>query len=134
MPIQLEIVTPEKRLLSRTVDSVVAPGLEGSFGVLPGHTPYVAALQPGGLTLTEGGRQSHYFIGGGFAQVIGDQVIVLAESAEPVESIDVERAERALAEAQARLAKLRAEEEEAAAIERARVQRATARITLARKR
>jgi len=134
MPIQLEIVTPDKRLLSRTVDSVRAPGSDGSFGVLPGHTPYVAALEPGGLTITEGGRESHYFIGGGFAQVVGDRVYVLAESAEPVESIDIERAERALAEAQARLKELRHEESEAARLERARVQRASARIALARRR
>src|SRR5690606_10886198 len=120
MPIQLEIVTPDKRLLSRSVDSVRAPGADGSFGVLPGHTPYVAALEPGALTITEANRESHYFIGGGFAQVIGDRVVVLAESAEPVESIDVERAERALAEAQARLKELRQEESEAARLERAR--------------
>ena len=133
MPIQLEIVTPERRLLSQPVDAVRAPGMDGSFGVLPGHTPYVAALQPGELTLTVGGREQHYFIGGGFAQVEGDRVLVLAESAETVESMDVERAQLALNEAQARLKQLR-EEEEMAAVERARVQRATARITLARKR
>ncbi|WP_373047593.1 F0F1 ATP synthase subunit epsilon [Vulgatibacter sp.] len=133
MPIQLEIVTPEKRLLSQSVDSVKAPGMDGSFGVLPGHTPYVAALQPGSLTLIQGNREQHYFIGGGFAQVQGDRVIILAESAESAEEIDVERAERALTESQARLKSLR-EEEELFQVERARVQRATARITMARKR
>lgn len=134
MPIQLEIVTPEKRLFSRQVDAVTAPGLEGSFGVLPGHTPFVSALEPGPLTVTEGGNESHFFVGGGFAQVQDDRVVILAESAEPVESIDVERAERALAEARERLAKIAAEESEAARVERARVQRATARISLARRR
>jgi len=132
MPIQLEIVTPQKRLLSQSVDTVRAPGEDGSFGVLPGHTPYVVALQPGALTLTTGGRESHYFIGGGFAQVQDDRVIVLAESAESVESIDLARAEAALAEAQRHLKTLR-EEDDRFLQERARVQRATARIALARK-
>ena len=75
MPIQLEIVTPQKRLLSQSVDTVRAPGADGSFGVLPGHTPFVVALQPGALTHATGGRESHYFIGGGFAQVQNDRVI-----------------------------------------------------------
>ncbi len=133
MPIQLEIVTPHKRLLSQPVDSVRAPGEDGSFGVMPGHTPYVVALQPGALTLTTGGREEHYFVGGGFAQVQDDRVIVLAESAEAVESIDLARAEAALAESQKVLKTLR-EEDDLFQQERARVQRATARITLARKR
>jgi len=133
MAIQLEIVTPEARLLSMQVDSLRAPGVDGSFGVMPGHTPYVAALQPGELAYVAGGREHLYFVGGGFAEVSGDKVIVLAESAEFVENIDVDRAQRALAEAQERLRALR-EEEEAHAIERARVQRATARISLARRR
>lgn len=133
MAIQLDIVTPEKRLFSQTVDSVRAPGADGSFGVLPGHTPFVTTLEPGALTVTVGGREQHYFVGGGFAQVERDRVIVLAESAEPVESIDLARAERALAEAQERLKQLQ-EESEAFRMEAARVKRASARIRLARTR
>lgn len=133
MPIQLEIVTPEKRILSMPVDAVRAPGFDGSFGVLPGHTPFVAAMQPGELSYTAGGREHHFFVGGGFAQVGAEKVIVLAESAESVSEIDLARAEASLADATQRLKTLR-EEQDAYRVERARVQRATARVTLARKR
>lgn len=132
MAIQLEIVTPERRLLSLPVDTVRAPGFEGGFGVLHGHTPYVTALEAGELIYTVGGHDHHYFVGGGFAQVSADRVVVLAESAEAIEEIDVPRAERSLAEANARLKALQ-EEEATYAMERARVQRATARISMGRR-
>jgi F-type H+-transporting ATPase subunit epsilon len=133
MPIQLDIVTPEKRVLSVETDHVRAPGADGQFGVLPGHTPFIAAMEPGELVYLAGGVEHRMFVGGGFVEVADDHVIVLAESAERVEEIDVARAERALADAQARLRQLKAEED-AARVERARVRRATARITIARKR
>lgn len=133
MAIQIDLVTPEKQLFSRTVDTLRAPGAEGSFGVLPGHAPFIAVMEPGELVLESGGETSHFFVGGGFVEVMPDKVIVLAESAEPVSEIDVGRAERTLAEAQERLRTLR-EEEEAARIERARVKRAAVRIALARRR
>ena len=133
MPLHLDIVTPERRLVSLEVEQVRAPGAEGSFGVLPGHTPFLTVMEPGELAYHAGGREHRYFVGGGFVEVSGDRVTVLAESAERVEDIDVDRATRALAEAQERLKTLR-EEEEAARIERARVRRAAARIALARRR
>lgn len=131
MAIQLDIVTPEARLLSRRVDEVRAPGADGGFGVLPGHTSFITVMEPGALSFTSGGEEEHFFVGGGFVEVNEDQVIVLAESAEPVESIDVDRAELALRQAKERLEVLR-QDEEAAAVERARVKRAAARIHLAR--
>ncbi len=133
MAIQLDIVTPEQRLLSLEVESVRAPGADGSFGVLPGHTPFVSVMEPGELIYTVGGQDHHYFVGGGFVEVAEGKVIVLAESAEAVEAIDVGRAEASLAEAQERLKALR-QEEDIAAVERARVKRAAARISLARRR
>ena len=133
MAIHLDIVTPERRLVSLEVDQVRAPGTEGSFGVLPGHTPFLTVMEPGELVYWAGGREHRYFVGGGFVEVHDDRVTVLAESAERVEDIDVERAMRTLTEAQKRLQALR-EEEEAFRIERARVRRAAARIALARKR
>lgn len=133
MAIQLDIVTPERRLLSMGVDTVRAPGADGSFGVLPGHTPFVAVMEPGELTYTVGGEDFHFFVGGGFVEVSEGMVIVLAESAEPVADIDVDRAQLALQQAQERLRILR-EDEEAAAIERARVKRAVARVAIARRR
>lgn len=132
MAIQLDIVTPERRLVSVEVDQVRAPGAQGSFGVLPGHTPLLTVMEPGELVYQSGGRDHRYFVGGGFVEVRDDRVTVLAESAERVEEIDVDRATRALEEAQKRLQTLR-EEEDAARIERARVRRAAARIRLARK-
>lgn len=133
MAIQLDIVTPEKRLVSVEAEQVRAPGAEGSFGVLPGHTSFLTVMEPGELVYHAGGREHRYFVGGGFVEVRDDHVTVLAEAAEWVEDIDVDRATRALEEAQKRLQTLR-EEEDAARIERARVRRAAARISLARKR
>lgn len=133
MAIQLEIVTPERRVLGLEVEQVRAPGAEGSFGVLPGHTPFISVMEPGELVFTAGGQSHHYFVGGGFVEVGNDKVTVLAESAERVEEIDVDRASRALEEARKRLTQLR-EEEDAARVERARVRRAAARISLARRR
>lgn len=133
MAIQLEIVTPERQLLSLPVDTVRAPGFKGGFGVLEGHAPYVTALEPGELIYTVGGQDHHFFVGGGFAQVGEGRVVVLAESAEAIEEIDVPRAERSLTEATERLRILQ-EEESAYQMEKARVQRATARITMARRR
>jgi F-type H+-transporting ATPase subunit epsilon len=133
MPLHLDIVTPASRVASLAVDSLRAPGAEGQFGVLPGHTPFIAAMDPGELTYVTGGREHRYFVGGGFVEVAEDRVIVLAEAAEAAQDIDVDRARRALQDAQTRLAQLKAEED-AAAIERARVKRAAARISVASRR
>lgn len=132
MSIYLDIVTPERKVLSLSVERVRAPGADGSFGVLPGHTPFLSVMEPGELVYSAGGTEHRYFVGGGFVEVKEDRVTVLAESAERVEEIDVDRATRSLAEAQERLTKLR-EEEDAAKVERARVRRAAARIALARR-
>lgn len=133
MPIQLDIVTPEKRVLSVETDQVRAPGADGQFGVLPGHTPFISAMEPGELVYLAGGVEHRLFVGGGFVEVAEDHVIVLAEAAERLDEIDVARAERALAEAQTRLRELKAEEE-MARVERARVRRASARIALGKRR
>lgn len=133
MPIQLDIVTPEKRVLSVETDQVRVPGADGLFGVLPGHTPLVGTMEPGELVYTAGGIDHRLFVAGGFVEVADDRVIVLAEAAERLDEIDVARAMRALADAEGRLKELR-EEEEAARLERARVRRASARIALARRR
>jgi F-type H+-transporting ATPase subunit epsilon len=133
MPLHLDIVTPARRVASLVVDSVRAPGAEGQFGVLPGHTPFIAAMDPGELLYVAGGREHRFFVGGGFVEVAEDRVIVLAEAAEAAQEIDVDRARRALADAQGRLAQLKAEED-VAAVERARVKRAAARLTVAGRR
>jgi F-type H+-transporting ATPase subunit epsilon len=130
MALTLDIVTPERRVLSVSCDEVRAPGAEGGFGVRRDHEPFMTALEPGVLTYVEGGREHHYAVGGGFFQVADNRIIVLADTAEAAADIDVERARRAFEDAQNRLLKL-TEQDERHAEEAARVRRATARIRVA---
>ncbi len=130
MPLTLDIVTPERRVLSVTCDEVRAPGAQGGFGVRLNHEPFMTALEPGRLTYVEGGRDHHYAIGGGFLQVADNRVVVLADTAESASDIDVERARRAFQEAQERLFKM-TEQDEHYAAEAARVRRAAARLGVA---
>jgi F-type H+-transporting ATPase subunit epsilon len=127
----LEIVTPERRVASVTCDEVRAPGAQGGFGIRKDHTPFMSALEPGRLTYVEGGQEHHYAIGGGFLQVAENKVVVLADSAESRDEIDVARAERAFREATERLRSL-TEQDQYHALESARVRRAAARLTVAR--
>ena len=119
----LEVVTPERVAYSGQVASLQAPGSEGSFGVLAGHVPLLTSLQIGGLRFVEeGGSEVQMASSGGFVEGGREQVAVLAETAERVEEIDVERAESARQRAEERLA--RAQEEQ---IDVARAQAALAR-------
>jgi len=88
MPLTLEIVTPEARVYSDTVDTVVVPTVEGEIGVLPGHIPLVAQLGAGELRATKGGVTELLVVGGGFVQVSGEKVSILADSAIEEEKID----------------------------------------------
>jgi F-type H+-transporting ATPase subunit epsilon len=100
---QLEVVTPESLLLSREVDEVIAPGSEGDFGVLPGHTHFLSTLRIGELSYRVG-EETHYMsVLWGFAEVTPTRVTILAEVAEKAEDIDVERAQAAVAQAEQRL-------------------------------
>ncbi len=101
--LQLEIVTPDKLVLSQSVDYVGAPGIEGEFGILSGHIPFLSALAIGGLYYKADGKTKHVFISGGFAEVSNNKVTVLAESAEMSEDIDATRAEAARKRAEERL-------------------------------
>ena len=93
--IRLEIVTPEKMLVREDVDEVVAPGEEGYFGVLPGHTPMLAGLGNGGIRIRKGGAFLYFTCFGGFCEVLPDKVSILAEIGERAEDIDASRAEEA---------------------------------------
>ena len=106
----VEIVTPEKRILSVQADEVIAPGAHGLFGVRPGHTPFLSLMEPGALTLKEGGTTQVFFVAGGFVEVGNDKVMVLADQAEPATDIDVEAARKRMAEAQERLKGMSAED------------------------
>jgi F-type H+-transporting ATPase subunit epsilon len=99
----LEIVTPERSIVRERVDEVQLPGADGYFGVLPGHTPLLAALKVGELWYRQGSEKTYLFIAFGFAEVLPDQVTVLAQVAERAEDIDVRRVEAARERAHARL-------------------------------
>ena len=90
--IQLEVVTPERRVLADPVDMVTVPGLGGELGILPGHTPLISQLQTGVLTYVAEGKSSQLHVSGGFVEVRDDPVSVLAEVAERPDEIDAARA------------------------------------------
>lgn len=90
--IQLEVVTPERRVLSEPVDMVTVPGLGGELGILPGHTPLISQLQTGVLTYVQSGKSFQLHVSGGFVEVRDDLVSVLAEVAERPEEIDATKA------------------------------------------
>ncbi len=103
--IKLEVVTPEKNVIEENAQIVMAPGSEGEFGVLSGHTPFLSTLKTGMLRFTdESGNEKAVFISGGFAETLPDKVTILAESAERRSGIDVDRAGVALKRAEERLA------------------------------
>lgn len=100
MPLQLEIVTPEKLAYQDEVDSVVLPGSEGELGVLPHHAPLVSTLGAGELRLRKGGQEESFAIVGGFLQVLPDKVVVMAETADMASEIDLEKAQEARRQAE----------------------------------
>ena len=101
--IRLEIVTPDKLVLSQDVEYVGVPGLMGQFGVLKNHIPFLSALAIGSLYYRSEGRTRYVFVSGGFADVTQDKLTILAESAERAEEIDVARAKKAKERAEQRL-------------------------------
>ena len=102
--IRLEVVTPEKSVVSESVQIVMAPGSMGEFGVLSGHTPFLTTLKTGSLKYKDdSGRERFVFVSSGFAEALPDRVTVLAESAERRKDIDVERAKAAMERAEKRL-------------------------------
>ena len=90
--IQLDVVTPERRLLSESVEMVTVPGLDGELGILPGHTPLISQLQTGVLSYVQDGRTQQLHVSGGFVEVTDDRVSVLADLAERPEEIDAAKA------------------------------------------
>jgi len=106
----LEVVTPERRLLSQEVDEVRIPGALGEMGVLPGHTPLLTSLGTGPISYSLGQQQLMLAVQGGFAEVLPDRVTVLANVAEAPEEIDLEAARSQLAAAEAALATADAEQ------------------------
>ncbi len=103
--IELQIVTPERHVLQETVQSVEIPGKEGYLGVLPGHAPLLTELGVGILGYRKGSENRFLTVIGGYAEVLPDRVIVLAEISEKAEEIDVARSKAAQERAQGELAK-----------------------------
>ena len=102
-PMQLEIITAESRVYSDDVDVLVAPGIEGQLGILPHHAPLMTALQPGELVIRKDGDESYLAVSGGFMEVLGNKVTILADAAEHSEDIDEQRAQAAMESAQERI-------------------------------
>lgn len=92
---RLDIVTIERQVYSADVRMVVAPGVEGELGILPRHAPLITALQPGELRITTETGQENFAIGGGILEVLPYRILVLADSAEAADEIDIARAEEA---------------------------------------
>jgi F-type H+-transporting ATPase subunit epsilon len=104
--IELIIVTPERQLLRESVVEVSLPGADGCLGILPGHAPLITELGIGEMTYQSkgGGESGPLAIMSGFAEVLGDRVTVLAETAERPDEIDISRAEQAKKRAEERIA------------------------------
>ncbi len=103
--LRLEVVTPDRSVVTEQVDEVEIPGADGYFGVLPGHTPLLAVLQVGELWYRKGSEKVYLSIAYGFAEVLPDRVTILAQLAERADEIDAARAEAARRRAEERLAK-----------------------------
>ncbi len=133
MPLKLEIVTPESRVFSDDVDSVVLPGTEGEMGVLPGHAPLVTMLKPGELRFIRGGKAEEFVVGEGLVEVTGTTVRVLTDLAMIETAIDESQVQEALARAEARMKEADLGPEEIASVE-AMIAKSVAQLHFKRKR
>jgi F-type H+-transporting ATPase subunit epsilon len=98
--LDLEIITPEKILVKEQVDMVEARGAYGEFGILPGHTQFLTAIEVGEIRYMKGGTINYLATSGGYAEVMDDRVTILLDDAELAEEIDVEKAKREMEEAE----------------------------------
>ena len=130
MALQLDVITPQRRLLSEQAEAVTVPGLGGELGILPGHTPLISALQTGVLSYTQGQTVRRLLVSGGFVEVSDDRVSVLADLAELPEEVDATKARAERDEAERLLGSFTGSPEELADV-RARLDRASTRLQLA---
>src|SRR6056297_408047 len=110
--LQLEMVTPYKKVLSTEVDELTAPGFAGELGILPGHTPLLTTLRVGELSYKQGGSTYHVAVNWGYLEIEEDRATVLVDTAEEADEIDLARARAALGRAEAALKKLSAEDKQ----------------------
>lgn len=130
--LQLELITPYKKVLSEKVDMITAVGALGEFAVLPGHASFLTSLQIGELTYAAGGEVSHLALNWGYFEIVDDTVTILVETAERADEIDLERARTALGRAEEALKKLSREDKDFIIYEAA-LQRAVIRMQVAGK-
>jgi F-type H+-transporting ATPase subunit epsilon len=104
--ILFDIVTPERLVFSEEVDEVIVPGVQGEMGFLPDHVPLLSGLQIGEMVLKKEGKEIHFAISGGYVEIHENHVILLAETAERSDEIDVERALASKAKAEEALKKI----------------------------
>jgi len=130
--LQLELVSPEKLLLSRAVEMVVFPAVEGEMGVLAGHAPMIVALRGGVISVREGGQVTEQlFVAGGFAEVGPERVTILAEEATPLAALSKSDAQLRLSEAEAAMASAANDPTEKREAAMARLQSAQAMVAAA---
>ena len=130
MALQLDVITPERRLVSEAVDYVTVPGAAGELGILPGHTPLISQLRTGVLSYTQGQTTRRLMVSGGFVEVNADRVSVLADLAEFPEEVDAARARTEREQAERSLGAFTGSPEEFAET-RTQLERAAARLQLA---
>ena len=128
--LQLEVVTPERRVLAESVNAVTVPGRGGEMGILPGHAPMISELQTGVLSYNEDGTTFQLHVSGGFVEVNDDRVAVLAEIAEKPEEIDAARARLAREHTEKQLSSWSGTEEDFEKA-RAKLERSVVRLRLA---
>jgi len=128
---QLEIVTPEKMVVRDTAEEAQIPGRNGYIGVLPGHAPLITELGAGEIAYKSGGQSRRFALAWGFAEILPDRVTVLAETVEPAEEIDANRARQSLSEAEESLKSAHTEEDFTQVL--GRISRAQARLEVAQK-
>ena len=131
-PMRLEIITAEREVYAADVDGVVAPGIEGQLGILPHHAPLMTALQPGEVLVRKEGEASYLAVTGGFMEVMGNKVTILAEACEYSQEINEERAQAAMERARDRMQNQSSDMELARAA--ASMRRAQMRLNVVRRR
>jgi F-type H+-transporting ATPase subunit epsilon len=129
---RLEIVTAERVVYSEDIDLLVAPGIDGELGILPRHAPLLTVLKPGEIRVVKNGEDNLMAVSGGFLEVLGNKVTILADTAEREEEIDVQRAEEALKRAEEQVSAAPAERDLEMAL--ASMRRSQARLRVARRR
>lgn len=129
---KLEIVTPYKKVVDTEIDEVTASGKLGEFTVLPGHTPFLTSLQIGELVYKNNGVAEHMALNWGYFEICDDKIVVLVETAEMAEEIDVDRAKAALDRAEEKLKVLTSDEKQFKVYEAA-LERAVIRVQVAGK-